>query len=151
MTILVRATSRSECVALMHFVPLVSFYIQRERVALTYFMPLISFYKPWVFLCFQGAWKRASGMKWINVNLSNFDPFSTNVPLLYPLKTSENVQFFYVFRGYRAETMVETGLSITVNRTKHRIFINKPDVLTTRGNHLSHIRRPLERLCGFIV
>ena len=34
-------------------------------------------------------------------------PFSTNVPLLYPLKTSGNL----VFRGYRSRTLVENGLS----------------------------------------
>ena len=36
--------------------------------------------------------------------------FSTNVPLLYPLKTSENWRFFDVFRGYRSGTLVENGL-----------------------------------------
>ena len=34
-------------------------------------------------------------------------PFSTNVPLLHPLKTSGNL----VFRGYRSRTLVENGLS----------------------------------------
>ena len=38
------------------------------------------------------------------------NPFSTNVPLLYPLKTSENRRLFDVFRGYRSETLVENGL-----------------------------------------
>ena len=38
------------------------------------------------------------------------NPFSTNVPLLYPLKTSENLRFSDVFRGYRIETLVENGL-----------------------------------------
>ena len=37
------------------------------------------------------------------------NPFSTNVPLLYPLKTSENRRFS-VFSGYRRETLVENGL-----------------------------------------
>ena len=37
------------------------------------------------------------------------NPFSTNVPLLYPLKT-ENLQFSDVFKGYRSEKLVEIGL-----------------------------------------
>ena len=32
-------------------------------------------------------------------NKKNLNTFSTNVPLLYPLKTSENQRFFDVFRG----------------------------------------------------
>ena len=38
-----------------------------------------------------------------------FNPFSTSVPLLYPLKTSENLQFS-VFRGHKSGTLVENGL-----------------------------------------
>ena len=40
-----------------------------------------------------------------------FKPFSTNVPLLYPVKTSKNLRFFYVLRGYRGGTLVENGLN----------------------------------------
>ena len=36
--------------------------------------------------------------------------FSTNVPLLYSLKTSENRRFSDVFGGYRSETLVEIEL-----------------------------------------
>ena len=36
--------------------------------------------------------------------------FSTNVPLLYPLKTLENLRFSDVFRGYRSGTLVENEL-----------------------------------------
>ena len=39
-----------------------------------------------------------------------FNPFSTNVPLLYPLKTTENLLFSHVFRGYRSGTLIENGL-----------------------------------------
>ena len=39
-----------------------------------------------------------------------FNPFSTNVPLLYSLKTSENGRLSDVFRGYRSGTLVENGL-----------------------------------------
>ena len=37
---------------------------------------------------------------------NSFNPFSTNVPLLYPLKTSENRRFFDVFSG----KLLENGL-----------------------------------------
>ena len=40
-----------------------------------------------------------------------FNPFLTNVPLLYPLKTSENLRFSDDFRGYRRGTLVENGLT----------------------------------------
>ena len=42
--------------------------------------------------------------------LSKLNPFSTNVPLLYPLKTYENLRFS-VFREYRSGTLVEHGFS----------------------------------------
>ena len=48
-----------------------------------------------------------------NVNLMkkiNLNPFSTNVPLLCFLKTSENRSFSHVFRGYRSGTLVENRL-----------------------------------------
>ena len=32
---------------------------------------------------------------------------STDVPLLYPLRISENLQFFVVFMGYRSRTLAE--------------------------------------------
>ena len=36
--------------------------------------------------------------------------FSTSVPLLYPLKTSKNLRFSDVFRGYGSGTLVENEL-----------------------------------------
>ena len=39
------------------------------------------------------------------------NPFSTNVPLLYSLKTSESRKFSDVFREHRNETLVEHGLT----------------------------------------
>ena len=46
-----------------------------------------------------------------------FNPFS-HVPLLYPLKTSENLRFS-VFRGYRSGTLVENGLiKLQASRTE---------------------------------
>ena len=35
------------------------------------------------------------------------NPFSTDVPLLYPLKTSENQRFSDAFREYESETLVK--------------------------------------------
>ena len=46
---------------------------------------------------------------------SSFNPFSTNVPLLYPLKTSENIGFLDVFREYRRGKLVENWLSFQIN------------------------------------
>ena len=54
----------------------------------------------------------------------NINPFSTNVPFLLPLKTSENLQFSDVFVGYRGEQLVGNGLinvltsSVTQNGIK---------------------------------
>ena len=42
----------------------------------------------------------------------DINQFSTNVPLLYPRKTSKNLSFSDVFRGYRSGTLVENGLMI---------------------------------------
>ena len=38
------------------------------------------------------------------------NPFHINFPFLYPLKTSENVWFSGVLRGYRNETLAWNGL-----------------------------------------
>ena len=48
------------------------------------------------------------------------NPFSTNVSLLYPLKTSENLSFTDVFRGYRSGTLVENGLR-SVSTGKYKV------------------------------
>ena len=37
-----------------------------------------------------------------NILSYSSNPFSTNIPLLYPLKRSENLRFSDVFRGYRS-------------------------------------------------
>ena len=62
---------------------------------------------------------------WIGlISLSEQDKnlsFSTNVPLLYPLKTSENLCFSDVFRWYRSETLVKNGLIGNVDK-----YLRKP-------------------------
>ena len=45
------------------------------------------------------------------------NPFSTNIPLLYLLKTSENLRFSNVVRRYRSEILVENGLNISPSIT----------------------------------
>ena len=49
----------------------------------------------------------------MNIEILFINPFSANVPLLYPLKISENRRFFDVLRGYRSGTLVENGLIAT--------------------------------------
>ena len=39
------------------------------------------------------------------------NPFSSSAPLLYPLKTSENLWFSYVFRRYKSGNLVENALN----------------------------------------
>ena len=52
-----------------------------------------------------------------------FNPFSTNVPLLYPLETSEKRTFSDVFRGYRSGTLVENGLIVRRRLYKSSTFL----------------------------
>ena len=42
--------------------------------------------------------------------ITKINPYSTNVRLLYPLKTSENFWFLIFFRVYRSGTLVEDGV-----------------------------------------
>ena len=51
-----------------------------------------------------------------NLFIAFFNPFSTNVSNLYPVKTSEN-QTFSVFSRYKSETLVENGLVL-------RLYLN---------------------------
>ena len=51
-----------------------------------------------------------------------FNAFSTNVPLLKPLKTSENWKFPDVFREYRSGTFVENGLIVKTRPRMSRMF-----------------------------
>ena len=49
------------------------------------------------------------GIFWKHLQ-NTFNPFQANVPFLYPLKTSENLWFSEVFRGYRKGTLAWNGL-----------------------------------------
>ena len=45
------------------------------------------------------------------INLDYYlNPFLANVPILYPLKTPENLWFSGVFRGYKIGTLAGNGL-----------------------------------------
>ena len=44
------------------------------------------------------------------------NPFSSNFPLLYLLKTSENRIFPHIFKGYKSGTLVENGFGIIVRQ-----------------------------------
>ena len=56
--------------------------------------------------------------------LLSFNPFQVNVPLPYPLKTSEKLPFSYNFRGYRSGTLIENGLTISFLRFYEHIPLN---------------------------
>ena len=72
-----------------------------------------------------------------------FYPFSTNVPLLYPLKTSENLRFTDVFRGYRSGTLVESGLSFK--------FFCVSILITETVVHYTSGRKGSMNLCLFVL
>ena len=50
-------------------------------------------------------------------------PFSTNVPLLYTLKTSENRRASDVFRRYRSGTLVKNGLMQSLNPVRYFVWM----------------------------
>ena len=67
-----------------------------------------------------------------NMNqVTKFNIFSTNVPLLYPLKTSENRKFYNVFKECRIGILVENGLNNTsepkTTRKKNKKETLKPN------------------------
>ena len=41
-----------------------------------------------------------------------FNPFLANVPILYPLETSENLWLSIVFRGYKMGTLGRNGFKV---------------------------------------
>ena len=58
--------------------------------------------------------------KKLYIKSEHFDPLSTNVPLPYLMKTSENRRFPDVFGGYRSLTLVENGLILLLPVTISR-------------------------------
>ena len=71
--------------------------------------------------CFKTPWHLTQNFFLLNMNFIDFktyynawnfiNPFSTNVPHLYPLQISENQRSSDVFRGHRSRTLVENGLN----------------------------------------
>ena len=56
---------------------------------------------------FKSIWNTRGGKGY---EIHNLNLFSTNVPLLYPLKTSENWRFSGVFKGYWSRILVKNRL-----------------------------------------
>ena len=55
-----------------------------------------------------------------------FNPFLVNVPILYPLKTPENLWFSGVFRGYKMGTLERNGLThLSVNAYQNNHKFNQ--------------------------
>ena len=46
----------------------------------------------------------------------NFNPFLTNVPILYPLKTAEKQRSSGVFRGYGMGTLTRNGIILVATK-----------------------------------
>ena len=62
--------------------------------------------------------------KFVSFEWKRLNPFSTNVLLLYALKTSENRRFSDAFRGYRSGALVENGLR-TINYAVKKIKVRE--------------------------
>ena len=58
----------------------------------------------------------------LSKNHSFFSPFQSRVPILYPLKTPENLSFSGVFRGYKMEALVRNDLIKSI-KTLTEIYI----------------------------
>ena len=72
---------------------------------------------------------------------TSINPFQTNAPFLYPLKTSENLQFSDVFRGYRKGTLAWNWLIIFYARAychrKYFLKLKRNSRLNKRQNKMS--------------
>ena len=72
--------------------------------------------------------------------LTHFD----SVPFLYPLKTSENLWFFEVFKGYRNGTLDKNGLNsykiLTFGKPVRYDFVNKLEVFEMFLKSIFHSR-----------
>ena len=72
------------------------------------------------------------------MRIYRLNPFQANVPYLYPLKTSGNLWFSDVFRGYRKGTLAWNGL----NRSKEdepllqvKMILSNRGFLSTKRKH----------------
>ena len=97
----------TECGRKLWVVSLLIIKISLQHVLALYLANVVLFFTLKNFVCILLLVKNISAFwQYFLIN-----PFSTNVPLPYPLKTSENLRFSEVFREYRSETLVENGFS----------------------------------------
>ena len=79
------------------------------------------------------------------------NPFSTNVPLLYPLRTSKNLRFSDIFRGYKSGTLAENGLIKSISNSCSQVFyrtaafINFTKFLSPNVSTLNILKRILRK------
>ena len=96
----------------------VAWFLPEKKTIATYFewIPLnpLASSKKWGLLKENYSRKSNSSVK----HDSSINPYSTNVPLPYPLKVSENFRFSDVFKGYRSGKLVENGLKRMTSTTK---------------------------------
>ena len=69
------------------------------------------FFAPWSILYFFGSFLRIMSPAFIIFFWKLFNPFHATGLFLYPLKTSKNLRFSDVFRGYRKRPMAWNGLN----------------------------------------
>ena len=55
--------------------------------------------------------------------MQRFKQFQTNVPFIYPLKTSESLWFSDIFWGYRKGTLAWNGLTRQLKYPAIKLFI----------------------------
>ena len=53
-------------------------------------------------------------VKFMNTNVDLLNPLMANVPILYSLKTTENLRFSGIFREYKMGILARSGLSQNV-------------------------------------
>ena len=87
---------------------------------------------------------------------SYINPFSTNVPLLYTLKITENLSFSYAFKGYRSGTSAEYKsiwqliyLILIFRRNIVTILINYADEYANINN--IHADKKRDKICKLNV
>ena len=96
----------TECGRKLWVVSLLIIKISLQHVLALYLANVVLFFTLKNFVCILLLVKNISAFwQYFLIN-----PFSTNVPLPYPLKTSENLWFSDIFRGYRSGTLVENRL-----------------------------------------
>ena len=61
--------------------------------------------------------------KTTTVEKMDFNPFSTNVPLLYPLKTSENCKVFRCFHGVEKGCIGNEWVKRKNHRGENKMFL----------------------------